>query len=325
MAIYGNTLKPVTLTRRPALSRFREDVLAGLRRAQREIPCKYLYDERGSELFDRICEQPEYYLTRTELAIMRRYAGEMAEVIGPGCRLIEFGSGNILKTPLLLEQLEDPVAYVPVDISREQLFASARALGQQFPHVQIAPVWADFTQPFDLSALPAYAARDVVYFPGSTIGDFGPDEAIRLLEEIGEIVGPSGGLLVGVDLRKEAHILEAAYNDEAGVTAAFNLNLLDRINREIGANFVPEAFEHVAFFDDEHSRIEMHVVSLWPQTVKVGATLFEFDKDDSIRTECSYKYSLDMFGHLADEAGFTVDNVWTDSKRLFSVQYLARR
>jgi L-histidine N-alpha-methyltransferase len=326
MAIHRLAARPLPLTRRTPVAGFRAEVLAGLAHRPKELPCKYFYDERGSRLFERICDLPEYYLTRTETAIMRRHAGAMANALGPCCLMIEYGSGASIKTPLLLECLYDPAGYVPVDISRETLFAAAAALGRKFPGLDVRPVWADFTGPFAMPEACQSEARRVVYFPGSTIGNFGPDEAVRLLSGIADLVGAGGGLLVGVDLRKPAALVEPAYNDRAGVTAAFNLNLLARINRELAADFEIAEFEHRAFFNDAESRIEMHLVSRRPQVVRVGREVaFEFARGEPVRTELSYKYSREAFAGLAAAAGFRVAQVWTDDAELFSVQYLVVR
>lgn len=322
MAIHRTAARPLTMNLRPPASRFRDEAVDGLSRHPKELPCKYFYDERGSLLFDRICDLPEYYLTRTELAITRRHAAAMAQMFGPDCLLIEYGSGSSLKTPLLIERLQDPAGYVPVDISREHLHVSAVGLARQFPGLPISPVWTDFTRPFELPDQFAHAARRVVYFPGSTIGNFDPESAVTLMRGIGQVVGPGGGLLIGVDLRKPAAQVEPAYNDLAGVTAAFNLNLLVRINRELGADFEIKAFEHCAFFNERQSRIEMHLVSRRPQVVRIGRTAIEFTSGESIRTECSYKYSRDVFRSIAASAGFEIRQIWMDDDELFSVQYL---
>ncbi len=302
---------------------FRADVVAGLSRAAKELPCKYFYDEAGARLFDRICDLPEYYLTRAELEVMGSHAGEMAAALGAGCLVIEYGSGSSLKTPLLMSRLRYPAGYVPVDISREHLYASAAALAARLPGVEVRPVWADFTERFDVPAVAAPVRRRVVYFPGSTVGNFGPDDALRLLTGIAALCGPGGGLLVGVDLRKPAAVIEPAYNDRAGVTAAFNRNLLVRINRELGADFDPARFDHRAFFNAEHSRVEMHLVSREPQVVRVGGAVVRFAAGESVRTECSYKYAPEAFRRLAAMAGLEVVRTWTDAHHLFSVQLLA--
>ncbi len=305
-----------------AARRFRADVLRGLRRPHKRLPCKYFYDEAGSHLFDRICELPEYYPTRTELAILGRHAPAMAGRLGPGCAVIEYGSGSGNKTRRLLDALERPAAYLPVDLAREHLTASARALAAAYPGLAVRPVCADFTRPFALPQdLPA-AARRVVYFPGSTIGNFGPRAARRLLHGMARLVGPAGAALIGVDLKKDPRVLEAAYDDAAGVTAAFNRNLLVRINRELGGDFRPERFDHHALYDPTYGRVEMHLISRRRQVVKVAGERVEFAEGEAIRTECSYKYTVRGFQALAAEAGLRAQQVWTDAGRQFSVQYL---
>jgi dimethylhistidine N-methyltransferase len=298
------------------------EVLAGLARPDKKLPCKYFYDERGSRLFDEICELEEYYLTRCELAILRRDAGEMAGRLGPGCALVEYGSGSSLKTRLLLDRLDRPAAYVPVDISGEHLLRSARRLARAYPDLEVVPVCADFTRPFPLPPLRHPPRRRVVYFSGSTIGNFGPAEATALLAGIARLCGPGGGLLIGVDLKKDRAILEAAYNDRRRVTAAFNLNLLARLNRELGADFDLGGYRHHAFYNAGPGRIEMHLVSLVAQTVHVGGAAFELAAGETICTEYSYKYGLDDFRALAARVGLAVEQVWTDERGLFSVQYL---
>jgi dimethylhistidine N-methyltransferase len=322
MAIHRSAAGSVVLKCPARKSSFLGDILAGLRRMPKEIPAKYFYDERGSALFERICELPEYYLTRTEIAIMRKYADAMADALGSDCLLVEYGSGSSVKTPILLERLRRPAGYVPVDISREHLYSSANALSRRFPKLEIAPTWADFTKPFELPHVARDVRRTVAYFPGSTIGNFTPDEAIELMKGIARVVGDGGALLVGVDLRKLARIVEPAYNDAEGVTAAFNLNLLTRINRELDSDFDLRAFEHRAFFDEVHSRIEMHLVSNKKQVVRICRTAVAFGEGESIRTEYSYKYRAEHFAQLARQSGFEVRQIWMDEQRLFSVQYL---
>ncbi len=308
----------------PAAGAFREDVLRGLRRPDKELPCKYFYDETGSRLFEQICELDEYYLTRVELGIMRAGAAEMARRLGEGCLLIEYGSGSSRKTRLLLDRLRNPAGYVPLDISREHLARSARALAARYPGLVVLPVCADFAEPFALPPTPP-AARRVVYFPGSTVGNFGPEEAVALLRRIAALCGPGGGLLIGVDLKKDARVLEPAYNDRKGVTAAFNLNLLARINRELDGDFRLDRFRHRAFYDARHGRIEMQLVSACRQTVRVDGTSVAFHEGESVRTEYSYKYSPDDFRRMAAAAGLDVEQVWVDDGRMFSVQYLSVR
>jgi dimethylhistidine N-methyltransferase len=310
-----------TLFRTPRADQaFLADVLAGLSRPRKQLPCKYFYDERGSRLFDAICELPEYYPTRSELAILERHAGEMAAALGPRCGLVEYGSGSGLKTRLLLGRLGEGV-YYPVDISREHLLASARRLAEEFPAVEVVPVCADFTRPFQLPEARREVGRRVVYFSGSTIGNFPPRQARALLRRISRLVGPGGGLLIGVDLKKDPAVLEPAYDDAAGVTAAFNLNLLVRANRELGADFDLGGFRHLAFYNERHGRVEMHLVSEREQAVRVGGHRFRFAEGETIRTEYSYKFDLEGFAGLARSAWLCVRRVWRDPAGLFSVQY----
>jgi dimethylhistidine N-methyltransferase len=302
---------------------FLDEVQRGLQQPQKSIPAKFFYDVRGSRLFDRITDLPEYYLTRTEMGIMKRFVGEMVEWMGPRTLLVEYGSGSSLKTRILLDHLTDPAGYVPLDISKEHLLRSAATLAAAYPDLVVLPVCADYTTAFDLPDFDG--ARPVVFFPGSTIGNFTPDEARAFLRRIAGSVGPGGGLLIGVDLKKDAAVIEAAYNDAQGVTAAFNKNVLARINRELGGTFDLDLFEHRAFYNRAHGRIEMHLFSLVDQCVRLGALRIPFQRGETILTEYSYKYSLDDFAALAASAGFAVEQVWTDDERLFSVQDLVTR
>lgn len=306
----------------PSLDQFREEIIHGLSLPEKETPCKYLYDERGSQIFDAICEVDEYYPTRTEMKIMREYGAEMVEPLGGNCLLIEYGSGSSTKTPILLNHFRDLVGYVPIDISREHLMKAAERLQKSYPDLPIYPVCADYTQRFDLPELDLPVSRRVVYFPGSTIGNFHPSEACAFLARIADVCDEGGGLLLGVDIRKSPDVLEAAYNDSQGVTAAFNLNLLERINRELGADFDVSQFEHRAIYNQERSRIEMRLFSKQRQSVNISGTTISFEPGESILTECSYKYGYDDFAELAELAGFQVDTVWTDDDELFSVRYL---
>jgi L-histidine N-alpha-methyltransferase len=305
--------------------RMRRDVLEALaRRPVRELPTQYLYDERGSALFDRICELPEYYPTRTELSIMERNVEAMAHGVGERALLVEYGSGSSIKTRRLLEELKDPAGCVLVDISREHLLRSAARLAAELPHVEVLPVVADFTAPFAVPRSRKAPQRRVLFFPGSTIGNFLPEQATRLMQQMATQAGIGGGLLIGTDLRKDPAVLEAAYADEAGVTAAFNKNLLRRINRELGADFDLRAFEHRAIYDQERGRIEMHLVSRRAQTVRLAGRRFELVSGESIRTEYSHKYTIDGFHELAAEAGWRPEEVWTDAKAWFAVHLLRR-
>jgi L-histidine Nalpha-methyltransferase len=317
-AFLSNALQRDDLPR----ERFLEDVLAGLRREPKTLPCKYFYDAEGSKLFDQICTLPEYYPTRCELGILRAHAADMAACLGPETMLIEYGSGSSVKTRLLLDRLARPAAYVPVDISREHMLDAASALRLDYAGLEIAPVWADFTEPFALPRLSRRAARRAVYFPGSTIGNFAEDGALSLMADVARRVGPGGAFLVGVDLKKDPLVLERAYDDAAGVTAAFNLNLLARMNRELGADFQLERFRHRARWVEAAGRVEMHLVSRVEQRVRIGRHTVRFARGESICTEHSHKYSLDGFARLARRAGLAVRRVWTDRAARFSVQYL---
>jgi dimethylhistidine N-methyltransferase len=304
---------------------FRQDVIRGLDRPQKELPAKYLYDERGSQLFDQICELEEYYLTRCELSILRSHAQAIVARLvgnGGGVHVIEYGSGSSLKTRVLLDHLpRSTTTYVPVDISREHLQRSADDIRAAYPDLKVEPVCADFTRPF---SLPSVGQRRVVYFSGSTIGNFTWQAARNLLGGIAHLIGEHGALLIGVDLKKEKKILERAYNDSRGVTAAFNLNVLSHINRELEADFDLSGFRHRAFYNAEKGRIEMHLVSLHEQEVRVDGRTFAFQVGETIHTENSHKFSLEDFRDLACSTGLSVEQVWTDSDQLFSLQYLDR-
>lgn len=307
----------------PPPGSFLDDVLAGLAKPQKEIPAKYFYDQRGCKLFEAICELPEYYLTRTEIIIMQDYAGEMANCLGPGCQLIEFGSGSSQKTRLLLEAL-NPRVFMPVDIAAEQLRHSVFDLVPAFPGMRIAAVCADYTRPLKLPDCEhSGIARKAVYFPGSTVGNLTPEETLAFLTVARELVGPGGAMLVGVDLKKSPAVLNAAYNDSQDVTAEFNLNLLARINRELGADFDLSRFAHEAFYNQALGRVEMHLRSTVTQRVTVGGRAFAFREKETIHTENSYKYSVAEFRGLAEQAGFEPARTWADGDGLFAVHYLA--
>ncbi len=300
---------------------FLADALEGLKSTPKTLPCKYFYDQCGSQLFDKICDLPEYYPTRTEAGIMADNIEEIAAVFGPDTLLIEYGSGSSTKTRILLDHLPHLAGYVPMDISREHLYQTAEKLAAAYPDLDILPLCADYTQPFSLPNACRPVQSRIVYFPGSTIGNFHRPEAAVFLQHIAGVCGPGGGLLIGVDLRKSPGILEPAYNDAQGVTAAFNLNLLTRMNAEIGADFALDGFAHSAFYDERIGRIEMHLLSLNAQTVRLGGETIRFAEDETIWTECSYKYSLPEFAAMAETAGFAMRQVWTDAEQKFSVQY----
>jgi len=304
----------------PSSDRFLEDVLEGLSRRQKQIPAKYFYDEAGARLFETICELPEYYVTRTETAMMKAYARQMASALGERCALIEYGSGASTKTRFLIEAAK-PVLYMPIDISREALVNAAQALLRDYPWLTVWAVHADYSLACELPHLP-WVNRPVVYFPGSTIGNFTPEEALAFLQDARTVAGRSGAMLIGVDLKKSKPILDRAYDDVQGVTAAFNLNLLKRINRELQADFDLERFRHLAFYNEAESRVEMHLVSRTNQRVTVAARSFEFREGETIHTENSYKYSVPELRALAAKAVFQPVQCCTDDAGLFSIHYL---
>jgi dimethylhistidine N-methyltransferase len=307
----------------PASEQFRSDVLRGLRRRHKTLPCKYFYDAAGSRLFDAICGLPEYYPTRTELAILRAHADDMAQWLGPKVALIEYGSGSSVKTRLVLEALDHPAAYLPVDISGEHLHSAARQLAIDYPQLIVRPVCADFTRPIQLPDELPSGVRRIVYFPGSTIGNFSPRMAVKLLRGMARLAGLDGGVLLGADLKKSPRVLEAAYDDAAGVTAQFNLNLLARINRELGGNFDLKSFRHHALYQPRFGRIEMHLISTRQQRVRIAGELFEFAEGESIHTENSYKYTIAGLTRMAKRAGLRPRATWSDPRRWFSVLLLS--
>ena len=302
---------------------FLADVVSGLSASSKSLPCKYLYDETGSKLFDRVCDAEDYYPTRTETSILEAYGAKMAAAIGPGAELIEYGSGASKKVRILLDALIDPVAYVAVDISKEFLLKSAEALAADYPVLNHHALCADFTKPFSLpDDIVASGRRAVGFFPGSTIGNFTRGDARDFLSGCVKTLGVGGGLLIGVDLKKDKRILDAAYNDSDGITEAFNLNLLKRINRELGGAFDIDCFAHLAFYNEREGRVEMHLESLADQRVQVGEKSFQFRKGERIHTENSYKYAIEEFQALATACGFSPVTVWTDDNHLFSVHFL---
>jgi dimethylhistidine N-methyltransferase len=304
---------------------FETAVLTGFARSRKALPCKFLYDARGSQLFDEICRLPEYYPTRTEIGILADRAPEVAQLMGPGVQLVELGSGSSRKIRLLLDLLQDVSCYVPVDISSEHLRLAAEAVADDHPGIPVAAICADYTADFELpAALQGGFAKRVAFFPGSTIGNLMPEEALMLLRSCWRLVGRGGDMLVGVDLVKDDAVLNAAYNDASGVTAQFNLNLLERINRELGGDFDLGRFAHVAFFNRAESRMEIYIESLVTQLVRIAGHGFRLNAGERIHTEYSYKYTIDGFRALARSAGWTPVETWTDPAALFSVHYLRR-
>jgi len=306
----------------PAHEPFVANVLASLGETPKRISPMYFYDARGSALFDHICELPEYYPTRTELNILQTHGDDIARCIGEETLLVEFGSGSSMKTRVLLDRLPALSAYVPVDISRSHLLAAAQGISASYPHMEVLPVCADFTRPFALPAPRRPARRTVVFFPGSTIGNFDPAAAIDLMRVMRRVAGDNGGLIVGTDLVKDTDVLIRAYDDAAGVTAAFNLNVLRRLNVELGANFDLAAFQHRAVWNAQANRIEMHLVSLRKQTVSLGGETFRFAAGEPIVTEHCHKYTPTRFAMQAAEAGWMRRAHWMDERAWFSVNYL---
>lgn len=299
---------------------FAADLHAALSQRPRTISPKYFYDAIGSRLFEQICELPEYYPTRTELGLLQLHAAEMAECMGPQAQLIEYGAGALRKVRGLLDHLQAPQSFVPVDISGPHLLAACALLQRDYPRLRIAPVVADFTLPHDLPARPPQGRR-VGFFPGSSIGNFSPAEALDFLQmSAQELRG--GGLLIGIDLIKEPAVLHAAYNDAAGITAAFNRNLLERARRELGAEFEADGFAHSAFYNAPQQRIEMHLLSRRRQLLRLGGQHYEFAAGETLHTEHSHKYSVAGFQALAARAGFAAGPVWTDERGWFSLLWL---
>ena len=311
----------------PVSADFLAEVVAGLSSSPRTLPCKFFYDERGADLFQKICELPEYFITRTETELLRRYAGEIAESIGPNAALIGFGTGAGIKTRMLLEHLENPIAYIPVDISKQRLVDSAAELSMAMPALEILPVCADYLQELQFPKPLRKPDHVAVFFPGSTIGNLEPPVAKGFLQRVCRLCGKSGGLIIGVDLQKSREVLEAAYNDSAGVTAEFNLNLLARINRELDADFMLSNFVHEARFNQSERSVEMHLRSVRRQTVRIeGAdATIDFVEGETVWTESSHKYSLDDVWQIAEQVGFRCDAQWVDREWPFAENLLVAR
>ncbi len=309
---------------RPSPDDITGDVLAGLAGVPKSLPSKYFYDQRGSELFEQITQQPEYYLTRVELALLQASGAEIAEAVGPHAHVVEYGSGSGRKTRILLEALDDPVAYTPIEISRSALLDSVERLDREFRDVEVLPVLADFTQPVPLPVPSRQADHALVFFPGSTLGNFTHPQALRLLRAMHQTMGERGGALLGIDLQKAPDILEAAYNDSAGVTAEFTLNLLARLNRDIGSDFDLGGFVHRAHYAGERGCIETFLVSQKQQTVQVNDSSFEFADGEAMQVEYSHKYTDAGFAALAAQAGLKVVRGWNDPQDWFGLRLLQR-
>lgn len=302
------------------------EVITGLSHAQKKLPAKLLYDQRGSEIFEKICRLPSYYPTRTETKILQGNAPEITKLIGENSLIIEPGSGAAEKVRILLSSMSGRIRYVPIEISREILLRTSQELIQEYDGVEVFPVCADFTKNLSLPLTVGHqTGKKVLFFPGSTIGNFEPDEARNFLSKASQMVGPCGGILIGVDTKKDPETLRLAYNDPEGVTSDFNLNLLARLNREMNADFIAHHFRHEAIYNEEKGRVEMHLKSLLPQLVRVNQTLFRFQEGETIHTENSYKYSVDEFSRLGETAGLSLVNHWVDEGSLFSVYYFSIR
>ena len=304
---------------------FLNDVVNGLSSSKKQLSPKYFYDEAGAKIFERICTTPEYYPTRTETIILKNSAAEIARAIGPNAALIEYGSGALEKVKIILNALENPLALAPIDISEEQLDIAAKNIQKEFPHLNVLPLPGDFTKPVKLPEELFEARKQVAFFPGSTIGNFEKADAVNFLKSVRTTIGDDGLMLIGVDLQKNRDALLKAYNDAAGVTSEFNKNILTRINRELAGNFNLNEFEHVAKYNEEHHRVEMHLKSLADQTVSISGAVFHFALDETIHTENCYKYTQASFSSLANVAGFFSISTWTDPDELFSVVLLANK
>jgi len=300
---------------------FKAEIIAGLKHTPKRIQSKFFYDERGSRLFEEITLLEEYYLTRVEIEILQKYLSEMAALIGPKAVVIEFGTGAGVKTRMLIEALDKPKSFIPIDISREQLNEASRELAARFPSLDIRPVCADYTSTIAIPLDSETAGKKIVFFPGSTIGNFTPEEAVGFLRQVAKLAGPDGALLIGFDRNKSTKVLEDAYNDNLGITAKFNLNLIHRINREFAVNIPVENFDHFAFFNNDESRIEMHLISRVEQTLMLGGEEIHLGAGEHIITEYSYKYSSPAFQGLLGSSGFVVQARWTDSNGYFEVCY----
>lgn len=306
----------------PAMEDFWTAVIEGLSKPQKELPCKFFYDERGSQIFDEICTLDEYYPTRTEIGILQDRLGEIAEMVGRGAHLVELGSGASIKIRTLLNALPDLAQYTAIDISRDFLLQSAATLAEDYPDLDVAAICADYTQEFEIPPSQSRrSSRTVAFFPGSTIGNFTREEATQFLKRLAGILGKGSGLLIGVDLKKDTEVIRAAYNDAKGVTAAFNMNLLTRINNELGGDFDLDRFFHDAVYVEDQGRIEMRLISREAQSVSIGSERFAFDENEYIFTESSHKFSLEEFRSIGETAGFTPVASWTDPNSLFSVHY----
>lgn len=309
----------------PKTNNVLKEVLVGLSQSQKSLSPKLLYDKKGSEIFEEICRLEEYYPTRAETEILRDHSFEMCDYIGENALIIEPGSGSGEKVRFLFDHLVKPAGYVPLEISKDILLRMTEEIHEEYPEIKVMPVCADFTQDIELPlSVDSHTGKKVIFFPGSTIGNLAPAEAVSFLKKFGKMIGEGGGVLIGVDLKKDSETFKLAYDDPKGVTADFNLNLLDRLNREVDARFERENFNHTAFYNEDLGRVEMHLVSKIPQFVKVNQTIFRFREGETIHTESSYKYSVAEFTELCAKAKLTLKQHWQDKKNQFCVYYFER-
>ena len=307
----------------PPADNFRQDVIDGLSKPQKTLSPKYFYDLRGSRLFDRICETPEYYVTRTELGLLDGIASDLSDRLGERVTVVEYGSGASVKVRKLLDSLQQPEGYVAIDISKEHLKASAHAIASDYPKLDVAAICADFVSPIDLPPeLKLDIENPVGFFPGSTIGNLGPVGGVEFLKSAADFLSPDGQLVIGIDLKKDPEVLNAAYNDAGGVTSEFNLNILDRMRRELDAELDRSLFRHVAFYSEPKGRVEMHLEAVRDTSIRIGSEEFAFAQGETIHTENSYKFEMTQFGEMAANAGFGCDRVWTDEKEYFAIYLL---
>tara|TARA_B100000886_G_C20425772_1_gene493903 strand:+ start:3219 stop:4190 length:972 start_codon:yes stop_codon:yes gene_type:complete len=307
----------------PELENFSDTLVTGLMKSPKSLPCKFFYDKRGSEIFDKICNLKEYYVTRTELSLLEKYSTEMLGLFGNDIHLVEFGSGSSKKIRKLLDSGKSIKAYTAIDISKEHLLDSCSTLADEYVDLSVSAICADYTRKLCLPTLPLNSYKKIGFFPGSSIGNFSQEEAVSFLKNAASALGSGSGLLVGIDLKKDTKLLEAAYNDKAGVTADFNLNLLFRAKKELGISFDLNSFQHQAVYNSNLGRIEMWLISKTNQSIEFRENKFVFTKGERIHTESSYKYSIDDIKELASSANYHISKSWIDANRLFSIHFLS--
>lgn len=300
----------------------RDEIFQGLSQPQKAISAKFLYDQRGSELFNQICELQEYYLTRTEIALLKKHCSAISQIIGEGCLLVEYGSGSSTKIRILLDALFQPAVYIAIDVSKEHMRKAATSLANAYPQLEVVTICADYTREFALPLSDA-TGKKAIFFPGSTIGNLEPNEVSNLLKQSLVYLAKGDGMLIGVDLKKLPEIHHATYNDSLGISATFVYNLLARLNRELNANFQRSGFKYRAFYNQEYSRVEVNLVSIQKQTVRIENQEFEFQRGETIHIQNAYKYTVEEFQAIAKQVGFEPTHVWVDADNLFSIHYLS--